>query len=84
MVEFLGNTDIKFLGCFREFFRGHMFGILAAYNTKDTVYAVTRWQGTILYSRAKERQYFWLLITVLRKSVSFIQGECIDHKNPQK
>lgn len=28
MVEFLGNTDIKFLGCFREFFRGHMLGIL--------------------------------------------------------
>lgn len=61
-----------------------MFGILATCDLKDTVYSVTRWQVTILYSRVKEVQYFSLLIIVRSKSISFIQGECVDHKNPQK
>lgn len=59
-----------------------MFDIVGAYDMKDTMYSVTRWQVTTLCSRAKERQYFLLLIIVPNKSVSFIKGECIDHKNP--
>lgn len=61
-----------------------MFGILAAYDMKDAVYSVARWQVTLLYLRAKEEQYVWLLIIVLSNSVSFIEGECIDHKTPQE
>lgn len=59
-----------------------MFDIVGAYDMKNTMYSVTRWQVTTLYSRAKEGQYFLLLIIVPSKPVSFIKGECIDHKNP--
>lgn len=61
-----------------------MFGILAAYDMKGTVYSVTRWQVTMLHTRAKEGQYYWLLVIVLSQAVSFIQGGCIDYKTPQK
>lgn len=44
-----------------------MFGILASYDLKDNVHLVIRWQVTILHSRAKERQYFCLLLLSLAR-----------------
>jgi len=40
--------------------------------------------GNCASFKGKRREYFGLLIIVLSKSVSFIQGEGINHENPPK